>query len=272
MILIGLALFSSTAEAGKNVVVIFADFACTEDAAGDPDDCLAVEALRRSPSVEILAVMTAGGNTHAHRAYELGTSKFPTLAVFPGSRPRSKRVTKAHLELARLISTRKTKLTFLVLSPATDFMKLVNVAPEVLDHANEVVFVAGRAAGERFRIRAGGRELRDMNFEKDRRAFVKLLPILFERKIPTTFVGFRAAMNTKVPVELMPLDFVSNAQRAWKRKCKFWFGGETPPFDLVAAMTVTRFRNLLSCQNSKVVVGRNIILENSHSSNFRMCR
>ena len=267
-----ISLGCSIASAGERNVVIFADFACTDNAAGDPDDCLAVEALRRTPSVTIVAVMTTGGNTHSQLTYDLGRAMFPKMTIFPGTRPRSNRITKAHHQLAALISKQKSNLTFLVLSPATDFAKLIRTAPETLNMANEVIFVAGRTPGDTFQLHTGGRKLRDLNYEKDRSAYADLLPMLFAQRVKTTFVGFRAGMNTQVPREFMPADFVAKAQVTWAQKCQIWFGGKMPPFDVVASMAVTQHKRLLSCQKVKVTAGHDLKLESISGSNFQFCQ
>ena len=115
----------------ERTLVIFADFACTDNAAGDPDDCLAVEALRRTDTVHILAVVAAGGNASAQRSYGLGLSKFPDLLVLPGSHPGAKRSGTTHHRVAKLIKQGRGDVSFLVLSPATDLARLVNFHAEV---------------------------------------------------------------------------------------------------------------------------------------------
>ncbi|WP_162933115.1 hypothetical protein [Roseovarius sp. EL26] len=141
MLCIGAFLNITIASAGENHVVIFADFACTDNAAGDPDDCLAVEALKGIPHVNIVAVMTTGGNTQARRAFELGKTLFPDLVVLPGTRPRSKQILPAHYKLASLIKDLGSEVRVLVLSPATDLKKLNAISPDILKTVEQVVFV-----------------------------------------------------------------------------------------------------------------------------------
>lgn len=259
------------AKAEASRIVIFADFACTDNAAGDPDDCLAVEALRREDSSRILAVMAAGGNTRADRSYELGQKLFKDLTLLRGTPPRSKRLTNGHRELAQLILMAPEPVVFLVLSPATDFAKLVMHEPQVLNRAEKVVFVAGRRPGDEFRLAPGRRALRDMNYEKDRGAFAAILPLLFDTRVHTKFIGFRAGMNADVPDSFLPADFVKRAQREWRRKCRFWFGGETPPFDVVAAMAATRHNERLDCIPTGLRAGKRLELTPTRRSVFELC-
>jgi len=252
-------------------LVIFADFACTDNAAGDPDDCLAVRALRNMNGIDILAVVASGGNASPELSLELGKSKFPDLRVFPGSRPRSRYMLRTHSKLAELIRSHTFGVTLVVLSPATDLANLVAQHPRALKHVEEVVFVAGRSPGDIFQMKSTGRTIRDMNYEKDRKAFFHLLPLLHKKRIRTTFVGFRAAMNTTVPEVFFPLNFVRKAQRAWARKTRFWFGQSLPPFDLVAAMSVTTYRSKLRCRYVSIRAGRQLELRTARHSVFRFC-
>ncbi len=111
-----------------------------------------------------------------------------------------------------------------------------------------------------------------MNFEKDRRAFAVLLPMLSRHRVETMFVGFRAAMNTDVPIEFVPRDYIQKTRKAWARKCRLWFGAETPLFDVVAAMAVTPYRDHLNCQGVWVKIGYDLIGIAMTRSNFRLCR
>lgn len=275
-IFLAAALFLAVAGMGaahpeQRSVVIFADFACTDNAAGDPDDCLAVKALRRMDSINILAVVASGGNGSPELSLELGRSKFPNLRIFPGSRPRSRYVLRTHNKLAEIIGSHKSNVTLLVLSPATDVDILLAQNPRAFNSVEEVVFVAGRSPGDIFRVKSAGRTIRDMNYEKDRKAFFHLLPLLHKKGIRTTFVGFRAAMNTTIPEEFFPRDFVRKARRAWARKTRFWFGQSLPVFDLVAAMSLTTYRSKLRCRKVNIRAGRQLELRTSRHSVFRFC-
>lgn len=259
------------ADAKQRDVVIFADFACTNIAAGDPDDCLAVEALRRMKETNILAVVASGGNSSPELSLELGAEKFPDLRIFPGSRPRSRYIHRTYGKLAELIVSQNNSVTLLVLSPATDLANLASQHPGAFNYLEEVVFVAGRSPGDIFRMKSVGRTIRDMNYEKDREAFFYLLKLLHNKRIRTTFVGFRAAMNTAVPEKFFPRGFVPRAQRAWARKTRFWFGQSLPPFDLVAAMSVTAYRNKLRCEKVSIRAGSQLELRTARRSAFRFC-
>jgi hypothetical protein len=259
------------AKAERRDVVIFADFACTDSASGDPDDCLAVRALRKTTGIDIFAVVASGGNSSPELSLKLGRSEFPDVRVFPGSRPRSGYMLRTYSKLTELIVSEKSSVTLLVLSPATDLANLLTHHPRALNHVEEIVFVAGRSPGDIFRMTSEGRTIRDMNYEKDREAFFHLLPLLHKKRIRTTFVGFRAAMNTAVPEAFFPRDFVRKAQRAWARKTRFWFGKSLPPFDLVAAMAVTEYRSILRCRKVNIRAGQQLELRPARRSVFRFC-
>lgn len=269
--LILLWLGSSSALADRTNLVIFADFGCSDAAIADPDDCLAVEALRRSETVNILAVVAAGGNVSERLSYQLGQELFPNLLVLPGSRPRARYWSNTHRQIRKLIIESPSAVTVVVFSPATDFAELVTHHQAVLSNVDQVVFVAGRSPGDAFRAQPGGRLIRDMNYEKDRRSFRHLLPVLNEHRVAVTFVGFRAAMTTPVPAEFMPSAFVNKAQRRWRRKTRVWFGASLPAFDVVAAMAVTPWRSALRCRPVTVRAGRDMVLLDTERSRFQFC-
>lgn len=272
MSLLLLLLGQSPAPAEQTNLVIFADFACSNPAAGDPDDCLAVEALRRLEAVRILAVVAAGGNASERLSYQLGRSMFPDLVVLPGSRPRARYFSKTHRYIRDIIFGSANAVTVLVLSPATDFAVLVAQNPTVLSKVDQVVFVAGRSPGDKFRLRIGGRTLRDMNYEKNRRSFGLLLKALYEHRIEATFVGFRAAMNTQLQKQFMPSNFAHKSQKNWRRKMRFWFGAAPPAFDVVAAMAVTPWRAYLRCRSVAIWAGRDLVLQTTERSIFSVLR
>ncbi|MBM2295039.1 nucleoside hydrolase [Sulfitobacter pseudonitzschiae] len=254
-------------------IIIFADFACTENTVGDPDDCLAVEALSRRKSVKILAIVATGGNANENLSFKLGQTLFPDLLVLQGSRAgvRSKGVLETNRKLHEIIRSNVNGVIILALSPATDFAMLVNHQRSVLDNVKAVVFVAGRSPGDEFQVRDNGRKIRDMNYEKDRGSFGTILLALHDHRIKTTFVGFRASMNARLPAEFVSRHFKQRARQSWRRKTIFWFGGELPLFDAVAALTVTRWHNSLNCRPVNVRAGKHLELRSSPRSNFSFC-
>ncbi|WP_338101075.1 nucleoside hydrolase [Roseovarius tolerans] len=191
--------------------------------------------------------------------------------MLPGSRPRTKRSAATHQRVTRLIEQGRGDVTFLVLSPATDLAKLIGSYPTVLKRTREIVFVSGRSPGDRFYAKSGGKEVRDMNYVKDRLAYKAVLPLLYDKGIKTTFVGFRAAMNTTVPNSFMPVGFAQKAQQAWHRKTRFWFGTRLPPFDVVAAMAVSPYHNRLRCRYVNIRAGDDLILSSTQHSYFTFC-
>ena len=51
-------------------------------------------------------------------------------------------------------------------------------------------------------------------------------------------------MNAILPAEFISRRFKQRARQSWRRKTIFWFGGELPLFDAVAALTVTKAARL----------------------------
>ena len=271
MALFMLLFAGASAARAERDVIIFADFACTESAAGDPDDCLAVKALQDAQNINILAVVASGGNATRQVSHRLGRMLFPDLRILPGSNPRVRWRTKTHEIVADLAMGAGAGVSVLVLSPAGDFAMTLRQRPRLLDVIKGVVLVAGRAPGDRFEMVPGGRVLRDMNYEKDRRAMQEVLPRLFRHRVATRFVGFRAAMNTTLPEGFMDHRFVPEAQRAWARKTRFWFGARLPPFDVVAAMALTRYVRHLQCHPVKIEAGRDLLVRPARRSYFSFC-
>ena len=131
--------------------------------------------------------------------------------------------------------------------------------------------VAGRSRGDVFVGGSARRHLRDMNFEKDRKSFSEALIALQRAKVPVTFVGFRAALNADVPASFRHDTYLPGIRSAWARKARLWFGGELPPFDLVAAMMVTSLASQMSCYPVRVAAGRNLTLTRAPYSGFSFC-
>lgn len=252
--------FISLHSASAKTVLIFSDLACSFNQIADPDDCLAVRALMDDASVDIMGLITTSGNGTAQSAKLMATKLFPSLPTFNLSTQYASNIDFEKCADAVLAS--REKLTILVFGPATQFNRFIKEHTAVLDNIEEVVFVAGRSPGAIFTVSSRGRTIKDLNYEKNRSAFIEVLPLLLKQKIRLTFIGFEAGMNVALPKGFLDTAYLAPQRRRWARMTKWWFGAQLPAFDLVAALFVTKYRGLLKCKHvTRIVTGKKLILE-----------
>jgi pyrimidine-specific ribonucleoside hydrolase len=145
------------------------------------DDGIALLQAFASPELDIRGISIVFGNTDLVNAGRIGrelTSKFAPrkIAVFNGAGGPGELGTESDASKALARELRRTRLTVLALGPATNVATVVRNYPELAERIDQVIAVAGRRPGQRFR--AGPSQeipFRDLNFELDPEAFRILL-------------------------------------------------------------------------------------------------
>ncbi len=150
------------------------------------DDGLALLQAFASPELDIRGVSIVFGNADLPTANRIGREIVRRFApkgtpVYTGAASASQlgKATAASRALAGAL--RQTRLTILVLGPATNLATLLKNHPDLAPRIDKVIAVAGRRPGQVFR--AGPlqkKPFRDLNFELDPEAF----RVLLEAKVP----------------------------------------------------------------------------------------
>lgn len=241
-------------------VWIDTDAACNGGNA-DPDDCLAMLILLRSPEVEVVGVSTVFGNaplpvvdqTTRELVRQMGGS---TRLVYIGSSTalQAERTTPtepAHAALERALE--RGPLTIVSLGPLTNIAATLRRRPDLADNIGLLVSVMGRRPGHLFHPAEGrtaqgilfghGPVFRDFNFNQDRTAASVVLERVERISLVPYAVG-RELMITRQDLARMargPRASAWVAQRAepWLRYWERDIG--LPgfyPFDAFAALYV----------------------------------
>ncbi len=267
-------------------VWIDTDAACGHARTADPDDCLAILLLARSPGVELVGISTVFGNAPLEvtdrTARELAAQlrgqgvqvRVYRGAEVPGDRRPTNRgqpaagiETPAESALARAIAG--GPLTILSLGPLTNLDLTLRRHPALALAGVTLVAVMGRRPGHLFHPTEGhgagaillghGPVFRDLNLVEDPAAAAATL----RRRIPTVLIPYEVAREVSVgrtDLDRMTMAggasaWVAGRARGW---LEFWrkdvgLAGFYP-FDAVAAMYVTT-PGLFSCARVSATVG-----------------
>lgn len=144
------------------------------------DDGFALVQAFRSSELAVRGVSVVFGNAPLAQAYPIGKDLVkrygpPKMQVYRGAAGASDLGTETPASRALAYALKNERLTILVLGPATNVATVVKKHPELKKQIIEVIGVAGRRPGQRFRPSDNVRSFRDFNFELDAPAFQVLL-------------------------------------------------------------------------------------------------
>lgn len=175
---IGLLLTCGTAVEGR-AVWIDTD-PSVQKGVHEVDDGFALVQAFRSKELQIRGVSVVFGNAPMSQAWPIGQDLVRRYG--PANLPLSKGASSAaelgkETEASRALAAalRKERLTILVLGPATNIATVLKIHPELGSRIDQIIAVAGRRPGQRFRPSEDVRSFRDLNFELDAPAFQVIL-------------------------------------------------------------------------------------------------
>lgn len=169
----------------------------------DIDDGVALLQSFHSPELKIHGVSVVFGNAPLKQAWPIAqhiVKKFGPvgLPVYRGAA--SSAALGVENAATRALAKRllRTKMTLLVLGPATNIATVVKRHPELHSRIDSIVTVAGRRPGQRFTVGPNTqRAFDDFNFEQDAEAF----RVLLESKIPITLAPFEISSKVWIRSE-----------------------------------------------------------------------
>ena len=241
------------------------DAACGHSRTTDPDDCLAILLLARTPGITLVGISTVFGNAPlevtdptARELAELLEVEGVRVPVYRGAPERigagatAATETPAESALGRALAA--GPLTVLSLGPLTNLERTLRRRPDLAKGIGRLVAVMGRRPGHLFHPTEGhgtgamlfghGPVFRDLNLVEDPAAASAILA----RRLPTTLVPYDVAR--KVSLGAADLDRIARAGRAgaWAAdRARPWLGFWRKdvgldgfyPFDAVAAVYAT---------------------------------
>jgi purine nucleosidase len=202
-------------------VWIDTDAACGHGARTDPDDCLAIALLARTPGVEVAGISTVFGNARREVVDEtvgalaavLAAHGGPSLRVWRGAaaaHPAGRQRTPAHEALVAALEA--GPLTIVALGPLTNVAAVLRERPDLSARVNRLVAVMGRRPGHLFHPAEGapapsllghGPVFRDFNFALD----IAAARGVIDAAVALTFVPYDAARG----IEIGPADVTALA-------------------------------------------------------------
>jgi pyrimidine-specific ribonucleoside hydrolase len=231
------------------------------------DDGFALIQAFHSPEVEVRGVSVVFGNAPLETAYPIGREivrRFgpPGLEAVRGAAGGDELGQPTDASRALGAALERGPLVVLVLGPATNVATALMARPDLASRVTELVAVAGRRPGQAFVVgQAGGRPLRDLNFELDPKAF----EVLLGTSIPVTLAPWE--ISSQVWIRASDLDALDKAGEAARFLVKpardmlelFWmkrFGVDgLNPFDTLAVGRLTS-PDLLTCDSWPAAIER----------------
>jgi inosine-uridine nucleoside N-ribohydrolase len=272
-------------------VWIDTDAACGHARTTDPDDCLAILLLARSPGAELVGVATVFGNAPldvtdrtARALAAMLQREGVRVPVYRGSALPVDRTSTDGLHAATGIATPAESalaraiaggpLTILSLGPLTNLELTLRRRPTLAYAGVRLVAVMGRRPGHLFHPTEGhgagailfghGPVFRDLNLVEDPTAAAAILA----RRIPTTLIPYEVAREVSVGRGDLDRMAAAGGASAWvagraRGWLEFWrtdvgLAGFYP-FDAVAAMYVTT-PDVFSCARVSASVGEDEVL------------
>lgn len=221
----------------------------------DVDDALAIVMAANSEKLDICGITLTYGNESLENVSRsmgelrsiAGLSNVPTGA---GARSRNDfgKITEATLVLEE--SCKAGPVTMLCLGPATNLATFLEQKPELAKEIEEVVLVAGRRRGQKFRTGNYSKSHPDLNFEKDPDSLKRLI----DSRTNLVFAPFEVSSKVWITEHILELirrhgtataKYLSENCRPWLEFWKRTFS--TPllpvegfnPFDCLAVAWLT---------------------------------
>lgn len=144
------------------------------------DDGFALIHAFRSKELEIRGISVVFGNAPMELAWPIGQDLVrrygpPNMPLHKGAAGAEDLGKETDASRALAAALKKERLTVLVLGPATNVATVLKNHPELAGQMEQVIAVAGRRPGQKFRPLENVRSFRDFNFELDAPAFHVLL-------------------------------------------------------------------------------------------------
>ncbi|MCO6439559.1 MAG: nucleoside hydrolase [Nitrococcus mobilis] len=265
-------------------VWIDTDAACGDGRRTDPDDCLALVLLAKAPGFRVAGISTVFGNTEIDvtdrttralvRRLRADGAALPDVlrgAGAPAEDPAQSSPARDGLRRA----LEDAPLTILALGPLTNVAAALDSRPDLQDQVERVIAVMGRRPGHIFHPAEGngqgilfghGPVFRDMNFDMDRAAAVKLL----DMGLPISLIPYDVARQVRLGGDDLERIARSGTAGQWVAAralgwLDFWrdeIGLDGfYPFDLMAVAYALEPRNF-NCTRTMAWVGRDDRLNN----------
>ncbi|MGC3873959.1 nucleoside hydrolase [Halomonas sp. GXIMD04776] len=257
------------------------DAACGIARRADPDDCLALMLLARTPDIEIVGISTVFGNaeldmtdrTTRRLASKLREDGARVPAVRRGADAPSASSAPAQDALRRALAD--GPLTLIALGPLTNIAAALEGRPDLQANVVRIVAVMGRRPGHIFHPSEGNGEgvlfghgpiFRDLNFDKDREAATKVLAM----GLPLSLIPYDVAREVSLTGPDLDQIARSGVTGAWISSraqgwLEFWqeeIGQDGfHPFDLLAAAYALD-SYLFDCAAADAWVGKDERLSN----------
>lgn len=247
------------------------DAACGHGRRTDPDDCLAIALLARTPGIRIAGISTVFGNAPldvvdrttrelvARLFADIGRAPPPVVSGASAPLPQHGPAPGAPAHAALQAALEEGPLTLVALGPLTNIAAVMQERPDLRAGVARLVAVMGRRPGHIFHPAEGaqaglllghGPVFRDLNFALDVRAVSQLVAL----HPPITLIPYDAARGVEVTADDLDALARSSDAMAWvAARARDWLdywreeiGRQGfSPFDLLAAAYVVapaRFR------------------------------
>jgi len=171
----------------------------TDPAVGEPgadvDDGFAILQALRSPELEVVGISTVFGNApgptgHRIARHLLALADAPHVPLHAGAHDARSLGHPSEASRALTNQLRERALRILALGPLTNIATVLLNEPDLAEQIDEIVFVGGRRAGQRFTV-AGNGPLPDFNLECDPAAAAHIL----DTNVPLTLTGFEVSTH-----------------------------------------------------------------------------
>lgn len=265
-------------------VWIDTDAACGDGRRTDPDDCLALLLLAKAPDLRIAGISTVFGNAEIDVTDRTTRALVGRLRADGRALPDVLRGAGAPAEGPAQSSPAQDglrraledgPLTILALGPLTNVAAALDGRPDLQDRVDRVIAVMGRRPGHIFHPAEGngqgilfghGPVFRDMNFDMDRSAAVKLL----DMGLPISLIPYDVARQVRLGGDDLERIARSSTAGQWVAArslgwLDFWrdeIGLDGfYPFDLLAAAYALEPRSF-NCTRTMAWIGRDDRLNN----------
>lgn len=241
---------SEAAMTKKKTVVWIDTDPSISSGAHEVDDGFALIQAFNSPELEIRGVSVVFGNAPFETAWPIGqeiVKKYgpPNLPIFAGAAKAEPLGAETDASRALAAALQNEKLTILALGPVTNVATVLKNHPELSDHIEAIIAVAGRRPNQRF---ATGTKkhtpFRDFNFELDAAGFQVLLdtkaPIVLAPWEVSSKVWLREAHLQQLAAGKPSAQWLAAPGRDWLKMWQQQFGVDGfNPFDTLAIAYVT---------------------------------
>jgi purine nucleosidase len=261
---------------GKVPVWIDTDPACGTGQTVDVDDCWALLAAARFPTLDVRGISTVFGNMEGPRVDAFARQVVARLfegstagraEVFPGRTTKGESAwlpTPASRALAAALE--REPLTILALGPLTNIATLIQNRPDLLNRIARIVVVAGKQPGQLFHP---GRQwwfhFGDFNIAQDPRA----AEVVLYSGARVTLVPFDLATNVTITAADLqrlragdaPAHWIADVSRPWLAFWERMLGQEGfYPFDVLAVAYIA-LPEYFTCRTTRARIGFSFYLE-----------